>query len=1609
MTGTLLFCRNLFVLALLLFSMALHAQPPCNEEIAEPTAGCPEAPIVCELDFFCSTMPGINNSGGPVCNGGFYLHNTHWFSFIATSTTVTVTIAPTNCIQVGGGLGLQGAIVEYCPQGFPYPTVGFCQGACTSSEFTIGTGGSFVVGQQYWIMLDGCSGSVCDYQVVATQGITVPVLEDPTVITGPAQTCPGGTVTFTVDDPEFATTFYWTVDGVPVTSLGPELEYTFPSGIAEGIYEVCLENAENPCYNLVDNNDYVPGSICFEIEVLNLPETDAGPVDVCVENAPYERDGRTFFPPAANQQYTLQTSAGCDSIINLTINWIQFAPDDQILVTCEGEFPVLHPIYGNIFEPGTVFVNYNEPQYGCDSSFNVTVNEMIFQFDLDIPRLDLQCPDESIAIDASQSKVILLPSNVELFNVDYEWFRNGVSIGNGVYMTIFEGGDYVFRMTATEMGVTCFQDYEFTVEEFFDIPDEPVIVGPSAGCIGNVISFDIVNWNGESEISFIHGTCYDIVSINGPTLTIELTEACNDVFCVILNKPNCPLLSSEACFNFSIAAQLDPGVTGNLSYCEGLSTTLTAGAGFTSYTWSGPNSFSSNQRIITVTQPGEYTVQVTDANGCEGTQTLTVVENGTPPVSFSGSTAFCPGGRSTITVSPGNYASYTWNNGLTGPQAIFSVPNTYRVTVVDGFGCTNTAEVVIVQRDSLEPNIGGDLSYCQGLSTTLDGGVGFALYEWNGTPGGQTIVVNTPGEIVLRVSDGAGCFGSTRTTVIENPNPVASIDAPKMMICPQEEILLSANPPGMVKYEWSDGFTGRTRSINDVVNFQVTVTDGNGCIGSSSISIGVHVPPSPTIEGDVYFCQGLQASIEVQGSYVGYRWSDNNTNRIRPVSVAGRYGVTVTDGNGCTGETFFDVEERMNPRPVIQGDDAFCDGGSTVLTLTQSYSAYVWSGSGTGSSGAYPVTTSGNYIVEVTDASGCKGSTNFVVTVHPNPVPQISGSTTYCVGLSTTLDAGSYVQYNWSGPGGFSRTTRAITISTPGDYRVTVTDVNGCTGVSQVTVIEDTELSIGVDNPGRYCQGSTARISVQGNYASYRWSTGGTTQGIDVTAGTYTVTATDSDGCTGSRTVVVTEDPNPVPVIVGPSTFCTGRNAQLDAGQWVSYVWSNGLGTGRTATVNATGTYSVTVTDGNGCRGTASFFIRELERLEPIINGAPFYCAGESTTLTVETGYQRYTWLDNNSSNPQRVFSSPGIYTVEVEDAQGCTGTGQVTVVENPLPVADAGVDVELTCRDNELTVGGNNTSTGTFSYSWRELENGVSVSGTNRTLRVNAVGLYELRVVNTVTGCVRTDEVRVTRNTNVVTNVVLDARNPRCHNDINGRISISRIEGGTEPYSYQINGGPLSGGVATNLGPGQYRILVEDANGCTFEVSATLTNPDRVVVDAGPDLLLNYGDDVTIIPETNIPENQRAIIKWEEGEVVLCDGCPGIDLYIEPQLANVYRITIEDIFGCVATDFMRINLKRSRNVFVPSAFTPDLNGLNDKFTVYGGKDVVNIKSLKVFDRWGNQMYGATDIPPNDTNYGWDGSFRGREMDPAVFVYVAEVEFVDGEVFEFIGDVAIVK
>jgi gliding motility-associated-like protein len=135
--------------------------------------------------------------------------------------------------------------------------------------------------------------------------------------------------------------------------------------------------------------------------------------------------------------------------------------------------------------------------------------------------------------------------------------------------------------------------------------------------------------------------------------------------------------------------------------------------------------------------------------------------------------------------------------------------------------------------------------------------------------------------------------------------------------------------------------------------------------------------------------------------------------------------------------------------------------------------------------------------------------------------------------------------------------------------------------------------------------------------------------------------------------------------------------------------------------------------------------------------------------------------------------------------------------------------------------------------------------------------------------------------------------------------------------------------------------------------------------------------------------------------------------LDIIPELSNIYRLTLADANGCEVSDFLRVTLKRNRNVFIPTGFSPDFNGRNDRLTVYGGKDLIRVKSFKVFDRWGEMVFIEEDFPPADLEenipHGWDGTFQGRELVPAVYAYLAEVIFNDGQIIKVYGNVALIR
>ncbi|MBI2967289.1 MAG: gliding motility-associated C-terminal domain-containing protein [Bacteroidetes bacterium] len=331
------------------------------------------------------------------------------------------------------------------------------------------------------------------------------------------------------------------------------------------------------------------------------------------------------------------------------------------------------------------------------------------------------------------------------------------------------------------------------------------------------------------------------------------------------------------------------------------------------------------------------------------------------------------------------------------------------------------------------------------------------------------------------------------------------------------------------------------------------------------------------------------------------------------VSAGGTYTVTVTDGNGCTGTASQAVTVNSNPTPTITagGTTTFCAGGSVLLTATAA-ATYSWSTTET--TQAITVSVSGTYTVTVTDGSGCTGTASQAVTVNSNPTPTITagGPTTFCAGGSVTLTSSAASSYSWS----TAETTQAITASAGGTYTVTVTDGNGCTGTASqaVTVNSNPTPTITAGGPTTFCAGGSVTLT-SSLASSYSWSTTETTQAITVSAtGTYTVTVTDGNGCTGTASQAVTVNSNPTPTITagGPTTFCAGGSVTLTSSLASSYSWST-TETTQAITASAGGTYTVTVTDGNGCTGTASQVI--------IVDAPPTANAGSDATVCSGSNY----------------------------------------------------------------------------------------------------------------------------------------------------------------------------------------------------------------------------------------------------------------------------------------------------------------------------------------------------------------------------------------------------
>lgn len=976
-------------------------------------------------------------------------------------------------------------------------------------------------------------------------------------------------------------------------------------------------------------------------------------------------------------------------------------------------------------------------------------------------------------------------------------------------------------------------------------------------------------------------------------------------------------------------------------------------------------------------------------------------------------------------------------------------------------GCPSQSVATNVQIISpTSPTVSNTGPYCAGQTIQLNAvgsGTVVPTFTWTG-PATFTGNISNPtrpnatttmgGIYTVTMSIGS-CKSTGTTNVVVNPipNPIAGSNSP---VCAGNTLNLTSS--GGTTYTWSgpSAYTSTTQnpSITNVSStnagvYTVTVSNAQGCKNTATVNVTV-TTPTTTAANTGSYCAGATIQLSTPAATT-YTWTGPNaftSNLQNPTlansttAMAGVYTVSTTL-SGCKSTATTNVVVNALPVPAPTNTGAYCVGGTIQLNVG-AFNTYTWSGPGGFTSNSQNptvtnvlITNAGSYSVAVTDANGCSDIAATNVVVNPLPTPVVNNPTT-CENTVIGLTATGGTAYAWSGPGGFTSTTQNPNIpsaltSMNGNYTVTVTDANGCVNTAVATV---SVIALPIPNAatgGPVCVGATLNLNSSGG-TSYSW-TGpngftSTSQNPNIPSatlnagGTYTVVVT-ANTCTAATTVVGVINPLPTPNIVTNSPICTGQSLNLTGSGGVSYSWSGPGGftsmnqnpSIATTNVGNSGNYILTVTDANGCVNSTNSNVV----INPTPNAAAAggtACENQNVSLSANGG-STYAWsgpngFTSNLQNPTIVsapFAASGQYTVVVTSAAGCVSTAFTSIVVNPAPVPNIVINTPI-CVNNVLNL----TATGGVTYSWTG-PNGFIATTSNPTVMANSTA-YSGNYIVTVTdanGC------SASTSANAVINPLPNANITAINNTGCSPVCATFIITSSTPITtanWTMGDGSVGTGNTVNacyVTTGIYtvNVVVTDANGCTNTAQNIAEVYPKPVADfnhAPLKPILNIDPEV-IFTDASHSAN---IVSWQwyfmnTAQYTSTQQNPTF-MYTEPGTYAVALVVKSD-HGCIDTIVRPLVVGEDFGIYVPNAFTPNADGLNDVFQPKGF-GIVEYQ-LQIFDRWGERVFSTRKFEE-----AWDGKYQGRGGDiveQGTYTWLINVTNVFGKAHELKGHVTLIK
>ena len=1198
-----------------------------------------------------------------------------------------------------------------------------------------------------------------------------------------------------------------------------------------------------------------------------------------------------------------------------------------------------------------------------------------------------------------------------------------------------------YTVTATDSyGCTETVDARIAI---FPAPQDPAI-SCSTG-------FDQLTWTWPADTAVvefqvsINGGAFQSVGLatshtetglgSNETVTIEVAAlgVCTDRY----STNSC---TTQNCSPFSLSA------TPTAASCAGEAdgqVTLAAGGGISPWTYT-VDGVSNTTGDFTGLVAGSYNATVVDANGCGGSTTFTVTE----PLAIGVITSVSPPkacGDGYEANANGNAGSgppftYVWSDGQTGPTVSYTVGGRYYVTVTDAAMCTQIDSVDIPVTAAMTATFAADSISCAGGSDgviTVNASSSFGGLTYS--IGGPFVASNTftglaAGTYTVTASDALGCTVDT-TLTLGTPPALTSSVATEPVTCFGESdgrlIVTAGGGTAPYSYLWSTGETSDTLTTAAGTH-SVQITDAAGCVETASGTIAQPSELQLSLTAQAAGCFGtstgtLTASTTGGNPPFTFVWSDGVTtlDSVRTGIPEGTYTVTATDAQGCVvASSPATVSEPTALGASHTSQPVTCAGSSTgaidlnVFGGTPPY-AYLWSdGSTAEDRSGLPA---GTYQVSVTDANACPFS--YTVVLDAPGILDLSFvvNAVSCYeaadgSITTTVSGGqSPYFYEWTGPNGYAFFGSNPTLLNVGAYDLAFRDSYGCTFDTTIVITQPDPISLATSRGDTICAGADngiAEVIVTGGTSpfTYDWDNGETTaEARMLEAGVHQVVVTDANGCDFSADVEILSlqpmeltlsqsgvacynDSNGVAELVAVSYGQT--SGQLTS---LSVMWDSDPSETNLTYQGLGGTQEVTVTatDVRGCTGAASIIIASPAELRGAVTKLDDLSCYESNDgearvdVAGGTAGYAYRWLSGTNTITAGTVSdlSAGTHAVEIEDANGCLDTAQVTLLQpDSLMLVTEIKEVNCLSRfSGELTT---DVSGGTqpYSYQWSNGATQPEITGL-------AAGTYEI-VVTDDNGCSKLRSYEVTKASEV--ELEASAEGVTCHGDEDGSLSLS-ASGGNGPYEYSIPGVSwLRFGDFRYLEPGDYWALAQDRDGCPSDtVYLTVAEPAPFQLETVEEISVDLGDEAELTV-TPIAAQGNVSYLWmpndEEG-LFSCSTCSQTSIY--PTYQGFVTVQAIDEQGCEADASVRVRITKAVQVMVPTGFTPNDDGDNDRLLVHG-KTGTQVLEFMVFDRWGNQVHMSENYLVNNPTQGWDGRLGDRDAPGGIYIWKARVRYLDG-------------